>query len=263
MNEQQLISHIEELGLSNKEARVYVACLRLGPSVVQRIADQSGIKRVTTYVILESLVGLGLVSQSIKGKKTYFIAEDPNNLERLLEKREVELNEQKHSFEQILPELSKLKTVPKELPEVKFYDSSDGVRSLFANFFAEYQGSSQDLYEISNIDQVHVFFPERTLGRPNPDRVKYNVKSHLIYTSEQGPIYEGADEEGRRESRFVPIEAYPVTSDVSIFGDYVIMISFAEDRPVAVTIRNAELARAMKAVFDMSWTLAEKFNKPA
>jgi len=35
MNDQVLISHIEELGLSNKEARVYVACLSLGASAVQ------------------------------------------------------------------------------------------------------------------------------------------------------------------------------------------------------------------------------------
>src|SRR6266699_2317106 len=103
MNDQQLISHVEELGLSNKEARVYLASLALGPSPVQKIADDSGIKRVTTYVILESLVGLGLVSQTSKGKKTYFIAEDPINLERLLDKREQEIQDQKHNFSQILP----------------------------------------------------------------------------------------------------------------------------------------------------------------
>jgi sugar-specific transcriptional regulator TrmB len=51
MNE-ELIGQIEELGLSNKEARVYVANLMLGPAGVQQIADASGIKRVTTYVIL-------------------------------------------------------------------------------------------------------------------------------------------------------------------------------------------------------------------
>jgi sugar-specific transcriptional regulator TrmB len=115
MEDQTLISHIEELGLSNKEARIYVSLLTLGPSPVQRIADQSGIKRVTTYVILESLIGLGLVSQSVKGKKTYLIAEDPANLRRLLEKRERELNEQKHNFEQLLPELQGLKVASGEV----------------------------------------------------------------------------------------------------------------------------------------------------
>ncbi len=261
MNEHQLISHIEELGLSNKEACVYVACLVLGPSAVQRIADQSGIKRVTTYVILESLVGLGLVSQSVKGKKTYFVAEDPSNLKRLIEKREQELKEQMQNFGQILPALQGLKTVPKELPEVKFYDSSDGVRSVFATFFASYKGSSQDIYAFSNIDQVHAFSPDRSFDKPNPDRIKYHIRSHIIYTSKSGAVYKDTDQEFNRESRFMPADLYPVTGDISIFGDYLIFISFAEDRPIAVTIRNAEMARAMKTIFDMSWKAAEQFNR--
>ncbi len=116
MNEQQLISRIEELGLSNKEARVYVASLRIGPSPVQRIADQSGIKRVTTYVILESLVGVGLASLSVKGKKTYFTAAAPSNLGRLIEKRNQELIDQRASLEEVLPVLNNLEIVAPELP---------------------------------------------------------------------------------------------------------------------------------------------------
>lgn len=256
MNEQQLVSHIEELGLSNKEARVYVACLSIGPSAVQRIADQSGIKRVTTYVILESLIGLGLVSQIIKGKKTYFIAEEPSNLERLLEKREQELVEQKSNFIEVLPELNKLKTVPKEMPEVKFYEGADGVRSLFAGFFSNYKGSSHDIYAFSNVDQVHAFFPELSLNQGNPNRVKFNIRSHIIYTSARGPIYEKTDEASNRDSRFVPTDKYPVTGDISILGDYVIMVSLTGDRPIGITVRNTEMAQAMKAIFDMSWALA-------
>ncbi|MDB5178972.1 MAG: transcriptional regulator TrmB [Patescibacteria group bacterium] len=260
MDDQKLISHIEELGLSNKEARVYVACLKLGPSPVQRIADQSGIKRVTTYVILESLVGLGLVSQNIKGKKTYFVAEEPSNLERLLEKREQELKEQKHSFDQILPQLLSLKTVPKEMPEVKFYDSVEGVRSLFANLFESYKGPSRDIYAFSNLDQVNAFNPERGMGNPNPDRVKHGVKSRILYTTIRGSILRDNDKEHDRESRFIPLDLYPMTGDISVFGDYVVMLSLDGNRSIGVTIRNGDLAHAMKVIFDMSWSLAEKFN---
>jgi HTH-type transcriptional regulator, sugar sensing transcriptional regulator len=261
MNQQQLISHIEEFGLSNKEARIYVACLSIGPSTVQRIADQSGIKRVTTYVILDSLVGLGLVSQSIKGKKTYFLAEDPTNLKWLLEKREQELKDQKQSFDQILPELQGLKTVPKEMPEVKFYDGSEGVRSLFANFFATYKGSSHDIYAVSNLDQVAAFNPDRGgVGKPNPDRIKYGIKSHLVYTSSKGAVLHESDDDTGRESRYVPMDAYPLTGDISIIGEYVIMISYSGDRKIGVTIRNAEMAQAMKTIFDMCWAEAGKFN---
>ena len=119
MNE-DLVRQVEELGLSNKEARVYIANLMLGAAGVQQIADTSGIKRVTTYVILESLVNLGLVSQTTHAKKTLFNAEAPDNLQRLLEKREQSLRDQKQHLRDLLPHLKKLKTLTKTAPTVKF-----------------------------------------------------------------------------------------------------------------------------------------------
>src|SRR6185369_9751717 len=103
--------------------------LMLGPATVQKIADQSGIKRVTTYVILESLNNLGLVSQSTKGKKTYFVAEEPSQLRRLLQKKEQAIKEQQSHFDAILPELNQLKTLPTESPNVRFYDTAEGIRT--------------------------------------------------------------------------------------------------------------------------------------
>ncbi len=261
MNEQQLISHIEELGLSNKEARVYVGCLKVGPSPVQRIADQAGIKRVTAYVVLESLAGLGLVSQSVKGKKTFFVAEDPSNLERLLERREDELKDQRSNFEQALPELTKLKAIPKELPEVKFFDGADGVRSLFASFFGLYKGEEKDIYVLSNADQLHAFFPERRTAKGNPERIRHGIRSHLLYTSTRGAIYQDSDESSIRESRYVPSDKYPLSGDISVIGDYVIMISLVGPRPMAVTLRNEDMARAMRAFFSMAWEAASQYNK--
>jgi sugar-specific transcriptional regulator TrmB len=63
---QQFLQHY---GLSQKEAAVYVACLRQGDGTVLQIARQANIKRPTTYVILEDLVTRGLV-RSKKDRKS-------------------------------------------------------------------------------------------------------------------------------------------------------------------------------------------------
>jgi sugar-specific transcriptional regulator TrmB len=257
MNDEKLIPLIEELGLSNKEARIYVAALKLGPSTVQRIADQSGIKRVTTYVILESLLSLGLVSQSIRGRKTYFVAESPQNLQRLLEKRQRELTEQTTSFKQLLPSLEALKTIPREMPDVKFYTGGEAVLSLFASFFADYRDNSNEIIAISNLDEASRFLPEVGQGQPNPHRVKHNIKSRIIYTTERGPVYKDTDQEFNRESRYVPKDKFPLTCDINVFDQHVIMISFEGDTPVGVAIRNSNLAHAMKVIFEMAWETAK------
>lgn len=261
MNE-QLVTHIEELGLSNKEARVYVANLMLGPSSVQRIADQAGIKRVTTYVILESLIGLGLVSQSNKGKKTYFIAEEPGNLKRLLDKREQELKDQKANFEAILPELLGLKSVPKESPNVKFYDGAEGIRSVMASFLESQKNEKPDmLYGWTNFDQLDAFFPEIKEHRGNPSRTKAGIPSRVIYTTSRGAVYKESDKIRNRVSRFVPLDKFSLNGDLTIAGNHVIMLSLDPVHPIGVTIESAELAKTMLAVFNLSWAAAEQYNQ--
>ena len=63
---------LQKLGLSEKEASVYVALLRLGQADISDIAEQTGLKRPIIYVIIESLLsrGFATVLPHIR-KKTY------------------------------------------------------------------------------------------------------------------------------------------------------------------------------------------------
>lgn len=253
MNE-DLIKHVEELGLSNKEARVYIANLMLGPAGVQQIADTSGIKRVTTYVILEALINLGLVSQTSHAKKTLFNAEAPDNLRRLLEKREQSLHDQKQQLEELLPQLKNLKTLPKDAPSVKFYDGAEGIRTVVKTFIRESQEAGiKEAYGVSNLDELHAVFPEIAAAEANPDRLKAGIRSRIIYTSAQGPILTKGDADHLRESRYVDMKDYPINGDMGIVGDRVAMVSLVGAQPIGVIIKSQELTRMLTSLFDLAW----------
>jgi sugar-specific transcriptional regulator TrmB len=99
------IQHLTTLGYSEKEARVYLACLELGPSSVAAIAERAGVKRPTAYVLLEALSLRGLVKASDSGRKGEMVALHPKRILELLEeeKRQAEL---RHGiFSVILPKL--------------------------------------------------------------------------------------------------------------------------------------------------------------
>ncbi len=259
--EDSVVQSLEELGLSEKEAKVYMAALALGPSPVQKIADAAGIKRVTTYVILESLTNLGLASQSTRGKKTYFVAEDPISLRRLVKKKEQELDDQKQNLENILPALTKLKSRPKEVPQVQFYDSVEGIRSIMASFIElRKQKDVKKLYGISNLDQLYSFFPDME-GGANPERMKSGLASEFIYTYSGGPTLKDSDKQSKRISRFVPPDVFSINGDISILGDSVAILALGGQRPVGITIKSAEISKAMKALFDLAWEAAAKFNQ--
>src|SRR5476649_337526 len=101
----ELAAKVQALGLSDKEAKVYVAALFLGPAPVQKIAEQAEVNRATAYVILSQLADLGLVSQSTEGKKTVFVAEGPEALTHLFDRQIEQVEERRKDLETLLPEL--------------------------------------------------------------------------------------------------------------------------------------------------------------
>jgi len=261
MNE-QLLRHLEDMGLSEKEARVYVASLMLGPATVQQIANQADIKRVTTYVILESLSGLGLVGQATQGKKTYFTAEEPISLQGLLDKREQEIQDQKDLFKTFLPDLESLKSIPPETPTVKYYDTVEGIHSLVGSFLlSAVANKTESIYGMSDVDKVEEFFPQIAKKKGNPIRIKAGLRSKLIYTSERGHFYKEHDSESNRESRHIPPGKYPIKGDLTLAGDSTLFLSLDGDHPFGVSIKSAAVADAMRTLFDLAWAEAEKYNK--
>ena len=85
MKNQELLAQI---GLSEAEASIYLAALELGESLPKHLAEKAQIKRPTLYKILPDLFAKGLLTQTIKGKRRYLVAEDP---ELLIEKKQSEL----------------------------------------------------------------------------------------------------------------------------------------------------------------------------
>ena len=75
-----------EYGLTSKQAKIYLASLRLGPSPAQAIATEAKTERTNAYDALESLLARGLMSISTQGKKRLFVAEQPETLETILKK---------------------------------------------------------------------------------------------------------------------------------------------------------------------------------
>ena len=54
--------YLEELGLTNAEAKIYIALLELGSSQAGKITEKTGIHRRTVYDAIERLIEKGLIS---------------------------------------------------------------------------------------------------------------------------------------------------------------------------------------------------------
>src|SRR3990167_11319830 len=97
--ENNLEIELQRVGLGERAAKVYLAALELGPSPVQKIAQRAGIPRATVYLVLDDLRSKGFVTTYDEGKKTFFVAESPEKLGDLIDRREDELKKQRQAME--------------------------------------------------------------------------------------------------------------------------------------------------------------------
>jgi len=249
---------LEELGLSEREAKVYLSSLELGPSPVQKIASKAGINRTTAYFNLESLLKRGLVSTIKKGVKDYFIAESPEQLELLLSKQEQDMRAKKEALSEIIPELKNLFSYAGERPVVRFYEGVEGLKAIQEDYLRS--SKKKDIvYGFISLDYLFDIFPSQEKDYTSR-RIQKGITSKIIYTRKAGPLTGATKKEVLREARFIPMDKFPFTCGINIYGKNKMAIVSYTGKLVGVIIESSEIAKTFKAIFDLSWEAAEKYN---
>ena len=141
---------LRKLGLSEKEAKVYLTALELGYTSVQKIAQQAKISRPTTYEIIKSLKEKGLISQSKNKQKNYFIAESPDNLLGILRRQKREIEEKEREFIRIIATL-RSKFYLDNQREIKTYKDEKGLEILLDDLLTT---SSKKIYVLVSNEKI-------------------------------------------------------------------------------------------------------------
>lgn len=130
MQNNKLTNILQNLGLSENEAKVYLATLSLGLTTILRIAKSAEVKRTTVYSVVESLKLRGLISEELKGWKRYFVAENPEKLEKVLD-------EKRNNFQNLLPEFLALQNLKGSDALIKYYQGLEAVKNIYNDLLDE------------------------------------------------------------------------------------------------------------------------------
>lgn len=236
--------YLEDIGLSEKEASVYLALLSFEKALVSDIAEKAKIKRPTTYVVLETLEKKGLVSESSIDKKTYYIAEPPEKLGMFVDRQIYLLEENKKSLEIVVPKLKSIQREQGEKPAVQFFDSKEGVLSSNDSTFAKKFGD-EPVYIIYSRDIVNDIFSEKEASELRERRISMGIKSKSVFNSKEGERL--TDETGERLK--IEEEKYPITSDITVYGDQVKIAVFGK-RISGISIKSQEFADTIKSLIN-------------
>ncbi len=242
----ELAAKLQSLGLSDKEAKVYVASLFLGPAAVQKIAEQAGVNRATAYVILDQLGEIGLVSQSTEDKKTVFVPEGPEALDRWIDSQEELVKGRRNELKSLLPELKQsARADTEDAPVVRFYKGAEGSRAV-TDYARKKAKPGTEIYSLTNVDEIERKLPGH-LGSNPSHRVKKKISSKVIYS------YVGDVPSDPKLLRQTYKIGQPVIADIDLYDDRASLETYGEKNSVSILIESKEIVGALRQLFELAW----------
>jgi len=246
-----------ELGFNQKEAKVYLALLELGPSTATEIARQAKINRTTSYDILDSLAGNGLVNLIGETKIQKFTAESPEKVIKFLEKKIAKTKEQLNLAQSLLPQLLSIYST-KEKPKVKFYEGTEGMKEAFEDTLT----ADQEILAYAVGEDMFRALTEKYFRDYFKRRVVKNIKVRLIAPDTPESLAVAVNDVAElRTSLFVPKDKYYFSIEMNIYNNKIMIASWREK--FALIIESEEITGAQRKIFELAWEGAKAMQKGA
>jgi len=237
-----LQKNLEKLGFENKEAILYTALLELGEASIVDIARKSGLKRTTVYHTLDSLKTRGLISQTKRKKKVFYIAEDPRSIEQ-------ELREKELLFKKTLPELMSIANFLERKPIIKYFEGLSGIKESYKDQLN--YGHDEILTWWS--ESYKIFGDEFFFDYFMPERLRKKIwvraiACHSHYMESQ----KKEDEKSLRKIKLANLEPTFAELDISLYGKRKVAINSFHEK-FAIIIESKALYNTLKNIFELQW----------
>jgi predicted transcriptional regulator len=256
---QQLI----QFGLNNNEAKVYLACLELGPDTVQHIAAKAKLNRVTVYGIIAELIQKGFVHEDSIQNKRKFAAYPPMKLYDLLSREHYQLERKKETLMTLIPNLKALMKTDAQKTNSIYYEGEEGLR----NWASDALEAKGELLEWTKIESFSKPFSEYLKTYYYPQKFKLQIPTRFIFidTPEArayAQSYCDNPAASPMKARFISQELFDTSGFMVIFNDRFSVALPKEMR--AVTIVDKIIADTQRKIWEFGWLHAkdEVQNKP-
>jgi sugar-specific transcriptional regulator TrmB len=238
-----LIDKLRLAGLSEKEARFYLASLELGPACMWDIYRKSGLKRPTCYLIFESLAERGVGIKTKDRKRAIYSVIEPSALSASLEYN-------KEQFNKSLSQFDALVSPSHQKPEISLYSGFEGMRQAYLLGISQPAGSELLIYGDTKIWSQYEEQNEEYIR----ERVKKKISLKVLFSDKNREASRfKSDDSELRERRFLPASRYMPVAEQQIINDYVIYIAYSEKEPFATVIKNNAIARLEREKFYLLW----------
>lgn len=243
---QEAVRQLIELGLTDKEAAVYLALLELGPSPVQDVAMKSGSNRSTVYAVLESLRTRGLATVEENGKRAQYRPAPPERLEKLLHEEQELIQQKIATLGTAMPLFRAVYNSTPGKPSVRFFEGEEGIREAReilmqtgGGEFLSFCALDEQLSKLSSTDERQRLMMNR------------RMKGRCLVARK--PEFSLPSLDARNWSlKEISFDAMPFTGEMNIIGN-VVAAFVVPDQPIAFIVEHPLMANLFRACFELAW----------
>lgn len=241
------ISILEDLGLTQAEAKVYLTLLELGSSTAGPILEKSGIQNSVVHRAIHTLINKGLINYVAEGKRKVYQATKPENFINFID-------EKKKRFEKILPELKLKQESQRNQENATIYKGVRGIKEVYSILInadgKEYltYGGGPPTEKLMGIDWWLALHQKR---------VSNKLVSRQVFDESVRNI--GGTEIQKKpltNIRYVSSELAQFQETI-IVGVYVAITVFTEN-PYAFLIKDNAVAEGYRKYFEVLWRTAKR-----
>lgn len=243
----EVLRHLEELGLSDKEARVYLALLPRQDTGTSNLIRAAGLHGQFVYMALERLEELGLARHVVQNGRKKFSANPPERILALVE-------EKKLAARAVVRQLHEQFAGKHEQSFEVFQGDSAFVAHEFALLEAMSEGASIDI--IGGAGDKYVEMLGHEMNDYERRRIEKQVKVRYISTSgNQNYLKIMAQQRSFFEYHVFPQAQSGV--DTNIYSDRLVFNMFGSP-VVSFAFVNKEISAGYKQFFEVLWNMSSK-----
>lgn len=252
---------LENLNLTENQARLYLAFLNNRNKTVAQVARQIEMDKSSAYRAAEELLNLGLLIAKSKKRGTTCSAADPDNLKDLLALKQQEVKSQEFALNGLI---EKIRQSSFNLQRNTFIKVEKGIdahikcmeESLEVPNITIREKFNMDLpihYDKDYVNYVHTYVKRRIQKHISIKELGGMNTRHLY-----GEIM-STSKKFLKEIRLIPDNILD-KNDLRIYNDQVEILSFDEINDfIVVSIKDKYLTDLMKNMFDFVWERSEVY----
>jgi sugar-specific transcriptional regulator TrmB len=239
---------LQYIGLTPKEAKIYLALLELGEAPVTEIARKTGIKRTTVYNLLPDLIDRGIVTSAPRNKRRIYFVEDPRALKE-------DVWEKEKAIDYLLPDLMRIQRIVPYKPHVTYYEGEGGMRDFYQDTL-ESSKPGDTILSFTGLYDFYQYMPREYERYYVDERIKRKIRIRIIAPhSAVAEAWNRTESKELRDVRIANSPEFRFNADMEIYANKVALISYRENF-LGVIIESNEINQMMRLAFELMWSSA-------